>query len=145
MHVKVEKRLGCRRMIGASTLKRPPTDTSLNMKKSCVLWMLLLAAHASPVVGRKGVYQEKHGIEVDRTRLLVNASMRTCADIQLAQPNVTSGAFVGGFLASIIGVNTPDGGISLVLVNLLIAIVGAAVLIFIGSLISGSGRGKART
>ncbi|QPC85267.1 GlsB/YeaQ/YmgE family stress response membrane protein [Phototrophicus methaneseepsis] len=54
-----------------------------------------------------------------------------------------AGAIIGGFLASIIGVNTPDGGIALVIVNLIIATIGAAVLIFIGSLFTG--RGRART
>ena len=73
-------------------------------------------------------------------RIMGRADQSGCRDLILG----IAGAFVGGFLASIIGVNTPDGGISLVLVNLLIAIVGAAVLIFIGGLISGSGR-KART
>lgn len=74
-------------------------------------------------------------------RIMGRADQSGCRDIILG----IAGAVVGGFLASIIGVNTPDGGIMLVVVNLLIAIVGAAVLIFIGSLISGSGRGKART
>ena len=68
-------------------------------------------------------------------RLMGRPDQSGCRDIILG----IAGAIVGGFLASIIGVNTPDGGITLVLVNLVIAIAGAAALIFIGGLISARG------
>ena len=47
------------------------------------------------------------------------------------------GAFIGGIIASILGFSKPEGGISLVVVNLVIAIIGAAVLIFLGRMIRG--------
>jgi uncharacterized membrane protein YeaQ/YmgE (transglycosylase-associated protein family) len=47
------------------------------------------------------------------------------------------GAFVGGIVASILGFSKPTGGITLVVVNLVIAIVGAAVLIFLGRMVRG--------
>lgn len=47
------------------------------------------------------------------------------------------GAFVGGIVASLLGFYKPDGGLSLVLVNLLLAIVGAVILIGIGRLFRG--------
>jgi len=48
------------------------------------------------------------------------------------------GAFVGGIIASLLGFYRPTGGLELVLVNLVIAIVGAVVLIAIGRVFSGS-------
>lgn len=47
------------------------------------------------------------------------------------------GAFVGGLVASLLNFNRPDGGIAAVLVSLVIAIIGAIVIIFIGRLIMG--------
>ncbi|MBI5668798.1 MAG: GlsB/YeaQ/YmgE family stress response membrane protein [Chloroflexi bacterium] len=47
------------------------------------------------------------------------------------------GAVVGGFVASLLGLYRPDGGLGLVLVNLVIAIVGAIILIAIGRAIMG--------
>jgi uncharacterized membrane protein YeaQ/YmgE (transglycosylase-associated protein family) len=48
------------------------------------------------------------------------------------------GAFVGGLLASILGFARPDGGIELVLINLVIATVGAIVVIALYRLFTGS-------
>jgi uncharacterized membrane protein YeaQ/YmgE (transglycosylase-associated protein family) len=50
------------------------------------------------------------------------------------------GAVVGGFVASLLGFYKPDGGLELVLVNLVIAIIGAIILIAIGRAISGGRR-----
>ena len=47
------------------------------------------------------------------------------------------GAFVGGLLASLLGFYKPEGGLELVLVNLVIAIIGAIILIIIGRALSG--------
>jgi uncharacterized membrane protein YeaQ/YmgE (transglycosylase-associated protein family) len=47
------------------------------------------------------------------------------------------GAFIGGIVASILGFSKPDGGVSLVIVNLLIAIVGAVILIALGRMLRG--------
>jgi uncharacterized membrane protein YeaQ/YmgE (transglycosylase-associated protein family) len=47
------------------------------------------------------------------------------------------GAFIGGIVASILGFSKPDGGISLVIVNLVIAIVGAVILIALGRMLRG--------
>ncbi len=47
------------------------------------------------------------------------------------------GALVGGFVASLLGLYKPDGGLGLVLVNLVIAIVGAVILIAIGRALMG--------
>jgi uncharacterized membrane protein YeaQ/YmgE (transglycosylase-associated protein family) len=47
------------------------------------------------------------------------------------------GALVGGFLAGLLNLYKPDGGIGLVLVNLVIAIVGAIILIAIGRALMG--------
>ena len=41
------------------------------------------------------------------------------------------GAFLGGWIASIAGVGRPDGGISLVIMNLIIATAGAALILWI--------------
>jgi len=50
------------------------------------------------------------------------------------------GAVIGGFIASLLGFYKPNGGIELVLVNLVLAIIGAIILIAIGRAISGGGR-----
>ncbi|MCB9452534.1 MAG: GlsB/YeaQ/YmgE family stress response membrane protein [Anaerolineaceae bacterium] len=42
------------------------------------------------------------------------------------------GALVGGFVASLFDLYKPNGGLGLVLANLVIATVGAMILIFIG-------------
>lgn len=47
------------------------------------------------------------------------------------------GAVVGGFVASLLGLYRPEGGLGLVLVNLVVAIVGAIILIAIGRAIMG--------
>ncbi len=50
------------------------------------------------------------------------------------------GALIGGFLAGILGLYKPDGGLTLVLVNLIIATAGAMVLIGIRRALTGSKR-----
>jgi uncharacterized membrane protein YeaQ/YmgE (transglycosylase-associated protein family) len=52
------------------------------------------------------------------------------------------GAFLGGLLASLLGFARPNGGIELVLVNLVISIIGAIVVIFLYRLFTG---GRDRT
>lgn len=47
------------------------------------------------------------------------------------------GAIVGGFLAGLLNPDLPTGGIGLVLVNLVIATLGAAALIALGRMIRG--------
>jgi uncharacterized membrane protein YeaQ/YmgE (transglycosylase-associated protein family) len=47
------------------------------------------------------------------------------------------GAFIGGLVASILGFSKPDGGITLVIVNLVIAIVGAVIIIGLGRMLRG--------
>jgi uncharacterized membrane protein YeaQ/YmgE (transglycosylase-associated protein family) len=47
------------------------------------------------------------------------------------------GAFVGGLIASLLGFYKPDGGLELVLVNLVLAIIGAIVVILIGRALTG--------
>lgn len=68
-------------------------------------------------------------------RLMGRPDQSGCRDIVLG----IAGAVVGGFIARFIGVDTPESGITLVIANLVIATIGAAVLIFIGGLISGRG------
>jgi uncharacterized membrane protein YeaQ/YmgE (transglycosylase-associated protein family) len=48
------------------------------------------------------------------------------------------GAFVGGLVANLLGIGRPDGGIGLVIVNLVIAVIGAVILIAIGRLLTRS-------
>ena len=48
------------------------------------------------------------------------------------------GAFVGGIIASILGFSRPGGGIELVIVNLVIAVICAVILIAIGRAITGN-------
>ncbi len=50
------------------------------------------------------------------------------------------GAVIGGFVASALGYNKPDGGLSLVCVNLILAVVGASLLIGIGRILTGGNR-----
>jgi uncharacterized membrane protein YeaQ/YmgE (transglycosylase-associated protein family) len=50
------------------------------------------------------------------------------------------GAFVGGILASLFGLYRPDGGIEAFLVNIVIATVGAAILIALGRAFGGRRR-----
>lgn len=47
------------------------------------------------------------------------------------------GAIVGGFLAGAFSVGTPDGGLSALIINLIVATVGAAILIAIRRAIAG--------
>jgi uncharacterized membrane protein YeaQ/YmgE (transglycosylase-associated protein family) len=47
------------------------------------------------------------------------------------------GAFIGGLVASVLGYSKPDGGLSLLLVNFVIAIVGAVILITAGRVLRG--------
>ncbi len=47
------------------------------------------------------------------------------------------GALVGGFVLGLLGIGKPDGGLTLIIVNLVIATVGAVILIALGRLIRG--------
>ncbi len=47
------------------------------------------------------------------------------------------GSIVGGFVAGLIGIARPDGGLERVIVNLLISVVGAIIVIYLGRLIRG--------
>lgn len=47
------------------------------------------------------------------------------------------GSIVGGFVAGLVGIARPDGGLDRVIINLIISIVGAIILIYIGRLIRG--------
>jgi uncharacterized membrane protein YeaQ/YmgE (transglycosylase-associated protein family) len=47
------------------------------------------------------------------------------------------GAVVGGFVVSLLGFYTPETGLSAVLANLFVAIIGAIILIAIGRMIRG--------
>lgn len=47
------------------------------------------------------------------------------------------GALVGGFVVGLFGIGKPDGGLTLVIVNLIIATVGAVILIALGRIIRG--------
>lgn len=42
------------------------------------------------------------------------------------------GAIVGGFVFSLLGIGRPDGGLSAVIISLVVAVVGAVILIMIG-------------
>lgn len=55
------------------------------------------------------------------------------------------GAMVGGFIASIFQVDTPDGGIGAVLASLVVATIGAAILIFIRRAVTGNRAAKAKS
>lgn len=47
------------------------------------------------------------------------------------------GSIVGGFVAGLLGIARPEGGIDRVIINLVISIVGAIIVIYIGRLIRG--------
>ncbi|SRR5258708_39938886 len=47
------------------------------------------------------------------------------------------GALVGGFVFGLFGIGKPDGGLTLVVVNLVIATIGAIILIALGRMIRG--------
>jgi uncharacterized membrane protein YeaQ/YmgE (transglycosylase-associated protein family) len=47
------------------------------------------------------------------------------------------GSIVGGFVAGLLGIGGPEGGLSRVIVNLVISIVGAIIVIYIGRMIRG--------
>lgn len=47
------------------------------------------------------------------------------------------GSVVGGFIVSLLGINRPDGGITGVIASLVVATIGAVILIAIGRLIRG--------
>jgi len=55
------------------------------------------------------------------------------------------GAIVGGFIAGIIGLNFPNGGIVLIVINLGVAIAGASFLIWLRRAIFGSGKKRRRS
>ena len=48
------------------------------------------------------------------------------------------GAIMGGFIAGIAGIGLPAGGISLVIANLVVATIGAAILIIIKRTLTGN-------
>ncbi|MBW4438200.1 MAG: GlsB/YeaQ/YmgE family stress response membrane protein [Pleurocapsa minor GSE-CHR-MK-17-07R] len=60
-------------------------------------------------------------------RLLGNSNRPLLEDLILG----LIGAFLGGLLASLLGIGRPDGGITLVIVNLAIAVVGAIVVLVV--------------
>ncbi len=47
------------------------------------------------------------------------------------------GSVVGGFIAGLLGIARPDGGLDRVIINLIISVVGAIVVIYIGRMIRG--------
>lgn len=47
------------------------------------------------------------------------------------------GAIIGGFIAGIVGIGLPSGGIPLLIANLVVATVGAAILIMIKRAVTG--------
>lgn len=47
------------------------------------------------------------------------------------------GSVVGGFVAGLVGIARPDGGIERVIINLVISIIGAVIVIYLGRLIRG--------
>lgn len=73
-------------------------------------------------------------------RIMGSADKGCVADIVLG----IVGAFVGGFVASLLGVGTPDGGLGLVFANLVIAIGGAAIVVFIYHRVFGARKAPAR-
>ena len=95
MHVNINMRSGRRKNTGERT-DIHHTAYALQKIKSCVPWMLLLAAHTSPVLARNDVYPDQRLTDTARIRLVGETSTRTCADIQLAQPNVASSVTAGG-------------------------------------------------
>lgn len=70
----------------------------------------------------------------DLARRFMNRPNRGClSDFVLG----IAGAIVGGFLAGLLGLDTADDGLVALLTSLVLAVVGAAVLIFISSLFTG--------
>lgn len=67
-------------------------------------------------------------------RLMRSKDQGVCSDWLLG----VIGAIVGGLLASLFGLAKPDGGLSLVLVNLVVATVGAVVLIMLRRALTGA-------
>lgn len=62
----------------------------------------------------------------DLARRFMGSSDRTFfADLILG----VIGAIIGGLLAGVLGIGRPDGGLSLVIVNLIISTIGAALMI----------------
>ena len=47
------------------------------------------------------------------------------------------GSIIGGFVAGLVGIARPDGGIERVIINLVISVIGAVIVIYIGRLIRG--------
>ena len=47
------------------------------------------------------------------------------------------GSIVGGFVAGLLGIARPDGGLDRVIINLVISVIGAVIVIYIGRLIRG--------
>ena len=56
-----------------------------------------------------------------------------------------AGAGIGGILLLFVNVGTPDGGVSLLIFNLVLATVTAAILIFIGRQFGGGKSSKAKS
>lgn len=52
------------------------------------------------------------------------------------------GAGIGGILIGLAGIGTPDGGVTLVVFNLILATITAAILIWIGRMIGGGAKQK---
>lgn len=50
------------------------------------------------------------------------------------------GAVVGGFIAGLLDISRPEGGLTALLVSLVVATVGAVILIAIGRVLTGGGR-----
>lgn len=50
------------------------------------------------------------------------------------------GSVVGGLVANLFGFGRPDGGIERVVINLIVAVVGAVIIIFLGRMIGRGGR-----
>ncbi len=46
------------------------------------------------------------------------------------------GAVVGGFILNLLGIGRPDGGITAVIINLVVATIGAVILIAIGRMLT---------
>lgn len=69
-------------------------------------------------------------------RLMKSPDQNVIADIILG----IIGAVIGGFVAGLLDIGRPDGGIGLVIVNLIIATVAAAALIWIKRALSGRAR-----
>lgn len=47
------------------------------------------------------------------------------------------GSIVGGFVAGLIGIARPDGGLDRVIINLVISVIGAVIIIYLGRMIRG--------